>query len=353
MLPPLVSNVVRAPGLRAEQLAFQAKTQMDRVIYVMPKSRYDLLARANTVIRSVNAHPDFLVLHDDKIDIFFERIERSAIVFTQLEMVPIFRQALKKHFVIYDVLAPRALEFIHAGASEEKIKQTETLHVECLTSADRVFVNGPKTMELFSEELSALKSVCLNPFTPLPAKNDHKAPTRENILFFSGGQKWTNNAPFLKAMAEVLEHQPEQQAFLMSPHKHHEDPESVGLSRLLQLPNVRRVTGLSYPAHLALLKSCYGVMDWSVVNEERTYSTSTRLIQSVSVGTPIFANAQTGLDRIWAPFPGMTSQNEPDPEQLMTFISAAKKGQFDTALQYAKTKAAEILNDPSLFGDIS
>ncbi len=38
MFPPLVSQVVRAPGLRAEQLAHQAAPHFDNVRYVMPKS---------------------------------------------------------------------------------------------------------------------------------------------------------------------------------------------------------------------------------------------------------------------------------------------------------------------------
>lgn len=351
MFPALVSDIARAPGLRAEQLAHQAKPHFENVRYVMTRSRYNMLTNSNHLSHIMRSHPDFLVIDDTKMNDFLNRLEPSVFVFSQVEMASVLSSEMKKHRVVYDILAPKVLELRCGGAKQEEIQIAQSRHSTFLKRADRILVNGAKNLELFQNDLENRAQVVLNPFCPLPPA-DQKVP-RDHIMFFAGAQKWTDNAPFLLAMADLLEHRDDLNVLFLAPLKHHEDPESVAISRLIQYPNLRRVSSLTYPAHLQLLRRCAGVLDWSTVNEERVYSTSTRLIQAVSCGAAIFGNADTGLDHFWGEYPGTTSHDAPTAAQLETFIDQALAGEFSEHTTRAANWIAQTLGDPAVFGDLS
>lgn len=352
MFPPLVSDVVRAPGLRAEQLAHQAKAQFGRVIYLMLKSRYNMLLRAAPAIQRVRAHPDFLVIHDTYMNEFLDRIDRSAFVFTQPQMRPLFERVIGRHAVIYDILAPKALELRCGGAAQNEIKAAENTHRFFADHADRILVNGSKNMDLFGADLErAGAKGHNNPFCPMVGELPEEE--RLGVMFFSSAQKWTNNASFLNNIATCLADRPEVNAYFMSALKPHEDPESTAISRLLQLPNVRRVSGLSYPAHLGLLARCACVMDWSRVNEERRNSTSTRLLQAVASGAAILGNAGTGLDAFWPDYPGENHEDVPGSRDISDFIDAALSGHHRDQIAAAQASNRQVLSDASLFEDVA
>ncbi|WP_270725919.1 hypothetical protein [Shimia sp. Alg240-R146] len=353
MFPALVSNVVRAPGLRAEQLAFQARPHFDQVQYLMLRSRYDLLCRGPQVTSNLTAHRDFLVIDDARVKDFLNRQPPSVFVFSQPEMAGMLSPAIKRHTVVYDILAPKELELRSGKADATQIATAKRRHQTFLKFADRVLVNGEKNRLLFESDLADQKDVVTNAFCPLtPPSDSPEPPKRDHILFFSSAQKWTQNTPFLDAMAELMETKSDVKAVLMSPLKHHEDPESLAISQLIQIPNVRRIKSLSYPAHVSLLERCAGVMDWSIVNDERVNSTSTRLIQAVGSGAAIFGNAGTGLDAFWGGYPGATSQDAPNAAKLEAFIDDALAGTFAPDLERAGNWNRQLLENPSVFGGL-
>lgn len=353
MFPPLAAPLVRAPGLRAEQLAHQAAQAFDKVRYVMTKSRFDMLVRGSAVSHSVRAHPDFLILHDSYLRYFVDRVPRSVFVFSQVEMPELFNLALKRHYVVYDLLAPKALELRCGRADPKQIKTAEQRHRLFAQESDRILVNGEKLRAMNADLLDSRKDdIRDNPFCPVVPDARDKTGPRDRVTFFSSAQPWTDNRPFLDAMAQLLSRRSDLQACFMSAVKPHENPESIAISRLQQLPNVRRITALSYPAHLALLARSTAVMDWSRVNEERRYSTSTRLIQAVGRGAPVFGNGDTGLAHYWSGYPGLAAESEPDAAMLEAFIDTAAAGGYAAALRRAEKWNRAVLADTRIFGGI-
>ncbi len=291
-------------------------------------------------------------MHDSYLQYFLDRIDRSVFVFTQVEMPDFFNRALKRHYVVYDLLASKRLELTCGGAKPGEIVAADRKHRRFAELADRILVNGPKLQALNEALLAPRKDVTLlNPFCPIMPDRG-PAGARDRIMFFSAGQRWTNNRPFLDAMADVLAARPDLEAYFMTALKPHEDPESIAISRMQQLPNVRRITALSYTAHLAVLGRCMAVLDWSSVNDERLYSTSTRLIQAVSGGAAVFGNAETALDAYWRGYPGATSAAEPDAETLSGFIDKAAAGGFARDLKRAAEWNRTALADTRIFGGI-
>ena len=353
MFPPLVAPVVRAPGLRAEQLAHQAALAFGKVRYLMTKSRFDLLVRDSGVSNGIRAHPDFIVVHDNYLGYFVDRIERSVFVFSQVEMPELFRLAQTRHYVVYDLLAAKALELRCGNAQPKEIEAAEDRHRQFAENADRILVNGPKLRALNANLLGARKTDTINnPFCPVVPDRQTAGMLRDCIMFFSAAQRWTNNRALLGAIADVLSRRSDIRAYFMTPLKPHEDPESIEISRMQQMPNVRRVTTLSYPAHLALLARSVAVLDWSAVNEERRYSTSTRLIQAVGHGVAVFGNAGTGLDAYWGGYPGLASEAKPDADMLEAFIDGAASGAFAGDLRRADKWNRAVLADTRIFGGI-
>ena len=77
MFPPSKSDIIRAPGLRAEQLFQQAKLNFSDVKYLMLTSRKKLLyeRRKNYVFRGILNNRDFIFIDDDYLDIFVDLID--------------------------------------------------------------------------------------------------------------------------------------------------------------------------------------------------------------------------------------------------------------------------------------
>ncbi len=300
MFPPSKADIVRAPGLRAEQLFQQAKLNFSDVKYLMFTSRKKLLydRKKDYVFRGILNNKEFIFIDDDYLDNFLNLIDKSVFVFSQLEMDKAFFKAKKKHFVIYDILAPKYLELKCGQSSFSKIIEAEKLNKEFIKLADRVFVNGEKNLLLFKNELNKNQEVYNNPFCPLSIRPSFKNK-RDQILFFSGGQKWTDNSLFLKNIYLCLEKMLNVDAILISDLKDHENPEAKWISKLVQLPNVKRYQSLSFNAYKFLLKRVAGTLDWSSPNEEREFSTSTRIIQAVANGSAVFTLGNTGLDYFW------------------------------------------------------
>ena len=190
-----------------------------------------------------------------------------------------------------------------------------------------------------------------NPFCILDGAGNSDSE-RSVFLFFSSAQKWTNNSHFLRSMASFLSQERSIQSVLISPLKSHEDAESPALSVLEELPNVRRFSSLSYRAHSALLKKCTAVMDWSSMNIEREYSTSTRLIHGVASGAAIFGNGNTGLDRFWNSYPGMAPTDAPDEAVIGSFLGDVNGGIFRDSISNARRWNDLVLNNQCVFGGI-
>lgn len=354
MFPDLVSDTVRAPGLRAAQLAHLARPHFDRVIYVMTASRYNLLTRQERASHGVRSHHDFLVLHDLYLSAFLKRIPPAVMVFSQAEYISVYEMALDRHHVVYDVLAPKALELRCGNRSQAEVARAELHHAFCAETAQLVLVNGAKNHARIHADVPDGIPVTEVPFVPIPSARHSVERERNHIMFFSGAHKWTDNIAFLRAMVEVLHARPDIPALFLSALKHHENPESMFISQLAQLPNVRRHASLSYRSYHGLLARCAGALDWSAMNAERENATSTRIIEAVNSGVAVFTNAGTGLEDFWGGVPGETTSAEaPDPEQLIRFIDHARAGAFAGDLTRAADWNAAVLDDTTVFKDIA
>lgn len=346
MFPPEVSPDVRAPGLRAEQLFHQAKQEFDEVYYIMFKSRFDLLTKRRNIGLSYKASPNFLVIHNIYLERFLDRTEPSTFIFTQVEFFEAFKTVRShgKHKIVYDILAPKALELKCAGASEKKVGLTDFVNGRMISQADRVFVNGQKNRDLYDQHISQIDSVFLNPLTPVRQHDLKKGPSRDFVFFFGTSQKWTDNSYLLEHMSEFLAENPDVKSFVLTPAiVDQSSRESIYLSRLYHLPNVRMVWNLSYESMLSLLMRSYAILDWSVLNEERHNSTSTRLIQAVSYKCPIMGNSDTGLDYFWPEYPGVTLDTYPTYSEIDYFISEAKSGAYKALIEQAQERNEEVL----------
>ena len=354
MYPPAKLNFVRAPGLRAEQLFYQAKLNFPKVKYLMLTSRKKLLNSRGEkyVFKGFYRNKDFIYIDDDLFEDFLQRIEPSVFVFSQLEMKSIILRAAKNNFIIYDILAPRHLELQCAeGFSKNSLDEAINLNKLFIEISDRVFVNGLKNLDFFKDQLSKHKNVLNNPFCPLVTEPafDH---SRNKILFFSGGQKWVDNSLFLQNIYECLKNMPEIEAIFVSDLKDHENPEAKFISKLVQLPNIIRYESLSYFAYKSLLSKVAGTLDWSSINIERKYSTSTRIIQSVGCGSAVFTLEDTGLDFFWNNFPGERSINPPSAEQIKSFICSAINHNYKNDLLDAYNWNLKVITNKKYFANI-
>ncbi len=355
MYPPAKLNCSRAPGLRAEQLFYQAKLNFEKVKYLMLTSRKELLFSRNKkyIFKGFYQCKDFIYLDDDTLDEFIKRISPSVFVFSQLEMKEaFFKVRTRRHFIIYDILAPRHLEYkCSNNFSNELVNEAIKLNSDLINSSNRVFVNGKKNINLFKKELSKHKNVLNNPFCPISKKPSFNY-SRNKILFFSGGQRWVDNSLFLKNIYECLSKVSDINAIFISDMKSHENPESKFISKLVQLPNVIRYESLSYSSYKVLLTQVAGTLDWSAINEERIYSTSTRIIQSVSMGSAVFTLANTGLDYFWGDFPGEKSKNPPTPEEINKFLKKSIDQSYIDNLKNAFEWNLKVVSNKKYFDEI-
>lgn len=351
MLPPHFGWYTRAPGLRAEQLALQARKVFDDVRYLMFQERYNLIKSQQGVCVLASAKPDTLVLRRDAFEDFVARIPKATFVFSQADFVDEARAAAGAHTIVYDILAPKALELEVAGAGIVDVRRYERHHARMIEIASRTFVNGRKSQRLFASDLAETDH-CLNPFAPRPSRLAHDAE-RTHLMFGGEPQRWTDAAPMFDAMASYLSGDPGTPAFMISATPSETQAVSRAHSALWLLPNVTALWNLSPLNYGEALARSVGFVDWAPMNRERTYATSTRILQAVSAGVPVLHQAGTGLDEFWDVFPGMALEGSITTEAIGAFVSEARAGAYTQAVAKARESMRLIGEDGSVFAGLA
>ena len=170
---------------------------------------------------------------------FLNRIARSALVFTQVDFEPLSDAARRRHDVVYDVFTPHELDVEGAERGDEDINLRHFRHSVMCDRAERIFVNGRKTIKQYKNLLSKHEHIINNPFCPISV--DLPACPREKLIFFSEDISSVDSAPLFEIMFEYLSERPDVLSYLLAPGERREDKEGGLMSRLTLLPNLRIV----------------------------------------------------------------------------------------------------------------
>ncbi|MEM8855219.1 MAG: hypothetical protein AAGD34_16050 [Pseudomonadota bacterium] len=351
MLPPHFGWHTRAPSLRAEQLAAQARTVFDDVRYLIFQERHNLLKSQQGFCVLTTAKPDTVVLRRDGFEAFVNRIPKATFVFSQADFVDEARLAAGAHTIVYDILAPKALELEVAGAGIVDVRRYERHHARMIDVSARVFVNGRKSQRLFAGDLAEADH-CLNPFAPSPSRDVDTAP-RTHVMFGGEPQRWTDSAPMFDAMASFLAGDPQTPAFMISATPTDTQAVSRAHSALWLLPNVTAMWNLSPLNYGEALARSVGFVDWTPLNRERAYATSTRVLQAVSAGVPVLHQAGTGLDEFWDAFPGKALEGPITPDAIGAFVRDARAGAFTENVAKAQEAMRLIGEDGTVFAGLA
>lgn len=349
MLPPHFGWGTRAPGLRAEQLATQARPHFDEVRFLLFLERYGLMRTERGFAILTPQRADTTVIHQGDFKTFAERIEPATFVFTQADFTPLARQAATRHAVVYDILAPRWLELGEAGADERTLERYRNQHRAMLQLARRTLVNGPKTERLLVSDLAGVDWV---PSHLAPTPLEVPAAERTHLLFGGKAQRWTDVTLSFNAMAAFAQRQPSVGIFMVSERVDERAPHAAAFGTLAMLPNVATLWNLSSRNYHELMARSFGFVDWAPLNEERIYATSTRVLQAIAAGVPVLHQAGTGLDEFFDAFPGERIGGTIQPEDVARFVEKARAGAYREAVAAARDRLAAYRSDTAPFAGL-
>jgi hypothetical protein len=340
-----------APSLRAQQLANQARRAGADVTYIIFQSRYKLINRERRSAFLVGARSDTIVTRVEDMAGLAARLPMGTMIFTQADFAETAEAVKFYHNVIYDILAPKVVEISVGGFSQSEIDEADRNHRLMLGIADRIFVNGEKTLEYFGGDLNAHPDCVINRFAPKPLGSGERRNQR-HLIFGGRVQKWNEVDEFYAVMAKFFRRYPKVPAFFFSPEVSLNDPRSRHISALALMPNVRFVSTLPLRAYMELLTAGLGFIDVGAENEERKYSTSTRVLQAVGAELPVLHQPGTGLDSFWQVFPGeRIAMANFDDEAVADFVLEAHKGRYNDACRLATEAQMARYNDAAPFKD--
>ncbi|WP_108660407.1 hypothetical protein [Acuticoccus kandeliae] len=323
MVPAHFGWGVRAPGLRAAQLAHHARRHFDEVVFLLFLERYNLLRHERGAFVLASARADTTIIPAAAFPAYAARTAPATFVFTQAEFAREAEIAAPRHRVVYDILAPREKELTLAGAALDTIEAHRRNHARMLTLADRILVNGPRSMRLFAGDIGTrpARTCCLAP-PPAPPSN---WPRR--LLVFGGKpQRWTDSAPLFEAMADLLTRRTDIAAAMISPPVADDEPHAEAHRRLLAAPNVTPLWNLSALSYAELLARTAAFIDWTPLNDERVHATSVRTLQAIAAGIPVLHQAGTALDEFFDAFPGTRLDGPLTPAAIEDFTAEAAAG---------------------------
>ena len=132
-----------------------------------------------------------------------------------------------------------------------------------------------------------------------------------------------------------------------------EKENSRQLSALFKMKNVLFLENISFQNYLDALKQSYAVLDWSSPNKERLYSTSTRVLQAISLGVPVFHQIETALSSFWEEFPGyLCNQSNLNVDNFSTFISKAESNTYSHSIKKCQESMCATLNNKTFFENL-
>jgi len=348
--PPAFGWHVRARGVRAEQLAAQARLVFDEVHTVLPLERFYNLGAERGFSILAPAREDTTIIPLGAFEAFADRLPPSPFVFTQSEFVEKAVHAARRHTIVYDILTPSEVTLRQSGASDGEIRQLQLSHRRMLKIARRVIVNGEKSSHFFAKDLRDRDHV-VTPLAPeLPPPSNR---ARTHLLFGGPFPRWTDVTPIFRTMSAFAAASPEVPIIMMAPKGLSEDANALEYSALWLMPQVTPMWNLSAANDVEILSRCFGFVDWAPLNTERAHTTSLRTLQAVAAGVPVLHQLGTGLDVLWDPFPGERLEDPITPADVTRFVAKAKAGAYTEAVRTAQQALERWRRDPLPFRDLA
>ncbi|MCF3932606.1 hypothetical protein L1787_04140 [Acuticoccus sp. M5D2P5] len=338
---------VRAPSLRAEQLAHLARAVYDEVRFLIFLSRFNLLRQERGFAVLASSREDTTVIPASAFTTYAERLAPATFVFTQAEFAEEAAFAAARHTVVYDILAPRAKELAAGGAADAALQTHHDQHRRMIACARRVLVNGARSERLFADDLQGADTA-LCPLAPEPPT---MARTAGDTLIFGGKpQRWTQSAPLFEAMAAYLTARRDVPAIMIAEPPKPNEAHAAAYSELFLAPNVTPLWNISHHNYQELLSRAAGYIDWAPLSDERTYATSTRILQAIAARVPVLHQAGTALDEFFDVFPGMCIEGPIEPRHVAAFAERAIAGGYDREVEAAAGRLAAFRTAPVFEG---
>ncbi|MEI2384541.1 hypothetical protein [Breoghania sp. JC706] len=340
--PPLGTlPVASGPGMRARQLYWQVKAAGHEARFVMFADRYSMTCGVDNL---PHGHREMQLVPNGLFGDFVERIEPGVFIFTQANFPSELSKAARHHHIVFDFIARKDLEFIASGKEAAALKYLDDVRTY-MDHAHTVLVTSPKLAAHVEAEYG--RKPLLNPFAFQP--EDHVKFVKPTITFGGRIHKWTNYAITFDGLADYFETHPEHRGLFMfdSAIEGVEDPHAKSVNRLLTLPNVTRVGMLPTRQAAELVGRSHLFVDSSFQGEERDFATSIRTVHALSLGTPVYHNAGTGLDDVYPDFPGRLGP-EPDAAVVERTVDDALSGAFEAPLKAVQASMKRMLSEKAL-----
>ncbi|GAB5376160.1 MAG: hypothetical protein AcusKO_26220 [Acuticoccus sp.] len=349
-LPPRFGWQVRARGVRAEQLAAQARLSFEEVHIILFLERFDNINADRGFAILAPAREDTTLIPVGAFEAFADRLPPSTFVFSQSEFVEKAAHAALRHDVVYDILAPSEVTLRQSGASDAEIRQLQFSHRRMVRLARRIIVNGEKSARYFADDLREREHV----IAPLaPELTDAGPRTRTHLLFGGPFPRWTDVTPIFATMSAFAAASPQVPIIMMAPRGLKEDANALEYSALWLMPQVTPMWNLSAQNDAEILSRCFGFVDWAPLNGERAHTTSLRTLQAVAAGVPVLHQMGTGLDLLWDPFPGERLATPITPQDVAAFVAKAKAGVYREAVESARRQLSGLRSDPTPFAGLA
>jgi len=338
--------LTRARGLRADQLAAQARTVFSEVRFVLFLERYDLLRNDRGFAILAPPRDDTVLIAQDSFEAFCDRLAPATFVFTHTEFADKAAYAAGRHTIVYDILSLTELTLQEAGAGEAELRQFRMQHQRMLRLAARTIVNGPKAAQWLAHELKD-RDICIAPLAPAPV--GPTARRRTHLLFGGAVPRWVDVTPTFRTMAAFLTQNTDVATIMMAPEGQTEDANALEYSALWLMPHVTTVWNLSALNDAEILSICFGFVDWAPLSTERAHSASVRTLLAVAAGVPVLHQSGTTLDALWDPFPGERIDDPVTPDDVARFVARARSGADDDAGASAQKAMQRWRSDPRPF----
>ncbi|MEM9223615.1 MAG: hypothetical protein AAGB11_14635 [Pseudomonadota bacterium] len=337
----------RASGIRAEQLAAQARLVFDEVRTVLILERYDLLRSDRGFATLAAPRADTIIIPEADFKRFCDRVAPATFVFMHSDFADRAAEAAGKHTIVYDIGSLQELRLERAGASEGQLSLFRTQHEKIIELSRRAIVDNPKAARWLKSDLKGQdKSVA--PLAPDVASSPTQE-TRTHLLFGGRVARWIDMAPTYRTMAAYLADKPSVPAIMVAPDPKDGDPNVMERSALSLMTHVTTLWNLSVHNQAEIFAMSFGAVDWAPLDEERVHSLSLPTLQAVAAGVPVLNQPGTPLDDLWDPFPGERLQEPLNVNAVSTFVERARSGVYDDAVKKAQATIARWRTEPGPF----
>ncbi len=340
---------VRPDGLRASQLAHQARQVFTDVRFILFLERFNhLQSDRNGAILAV-AREDTIIIASSEFDTFCGRIEPAVFVFLNTDYTEEAGYAEQRHRVVYDASAPRALEVAHDGGDASAVTTTRRAHQRMIAIADRTFVS---TVDPREREDRGGK-VRLNRQGVTGSAVRRNGGARSHLIAGETIPRRGDPSPLLAALGDHLRADPGAEAILIMPPPQPESRHALEYAALRLMARVTLLSNLSAVNDAEILSLGYGYVEWAPMNPVRARSASWRVLQAIAAGLPVLHQADTALDGYFDPFPGVRLTGPITGDDIAAFAASAKDGAFDAAVASARTLMEGWSRDETLFAGLA